>query len=192
MTRIDNAFSLFDAYNHTDPHTLQYEGTEYPVELFYAIQLHKWVLALEPDAPEKLVLASRAQHIGRWTVPRNSYPEGKAGYYKWRTDLAGFHATKAGELMKEAGYNEEEIQDVQQIILKKNLKSDAEVQTMEDALCLVFLEFQFEEFMHKHPEEKVIDIVRKTWGKMSEKGQKTALGLSFSEEAAGVIGKALA
>jgi hypothetical protein len=176
MSKIEKAFSLFDAYNQTDPHTLHYEGKDYPTELFYALQLHKWVEKLEPGAPEKLLLASRAQHIGRWTSPRASYPDGKAGYYKWRTELAVFHATKAGELMKQAGYSEEEITEVQQIIQKKNLKSDAEVQTMEDALCLVFLEFQFEDFMHKHPEEKVIDIVKKTWAKMSEKGQKAALG----------------
>jgi hypothetical protein len=191
MSKMEKALALFDAFNQQDPHTITWNGTTYPAEYFYALQLHNWVKKLQPDATEALLLASRSQHIGRWLTPREQYPAGKPGYYKWRTDLAKFHADKAGELMLEAGYNEEEVKEVQHIILKQGLRSDAEVQVMENALCLVFLQFQYEDFLEKHDENMMTRILRKTWNKMTQPGRDAALTLSFSEKGKELIDKAL-
>ncbi|EHQ29370.1 DUF4202 domain-containing protein [Mucilaginibacter paludis] len=191
MEKLEKAFALFDAYNKQDPKTLVWDGVTYPEEYFYAIELYNWVLKLEPKASEPVLLASRSQHIGRWTIPRDSYPDGKAGYLNWRSNLAKFHATKAGELMEEAGYDTDFIEGVQKIILKQKIKLDPEVQLIENALCLVFLQFQFESFIQKHAEDKLINIVRKTWKKMSQAGHDAALKLTYSERAKDLIGKAL-
>ena len=191
MNKLDKAFELFDNCNKQDPHVFTWEDVEYPAEYFYALQLYNWIKKLKPDASEVLQLASRGQHIGRWKIPREEYPKGKAGYYKWRTELAKFHAATTRELMLEAGYNEEETKPVQHIILKENMKLDDEVQTMENALCLVFLEFQYEDFIKKHDDDMVIRILRKTWKKMSEPGRNAALTLSFQGRAKELLEKAL-
>ncbi len=191
MNKIGKAFELFDTYNREDPHIMIWDGIEYPVEYFFALQLNKWINKLEPRAGEALQLASRCQHIGRWKIPRNQYPIGKAGYFKWRSDLAKFHAEVAGELLSQAGYSREEIIVVQHILLKENLKSDDEVQAMENALCLVFLQFQYEDFISKHEDDKVIRILRKTWKKMSEAGRDAASSLVFGEKGKTLLMKAL-
>lgn len=191
MSKLNKAFQLFDEYNKKDPHTLIWEGTEFPTEYFYALQLYKWVTKLSANASEALILASRCQHIGRWKVPRNEYPAGKAGYLRWRADLAKFHSSEAGKLLAEAGYSGPEIEEVQKILLKQNLKSDQEVQTMEDALCLVFLEFQLDEFIQKHDDEKVIRVLQKSWKKMSEAGRNTALSLTYTPNEKTFLDRAL-
>src|SRR5688572_11976026 len=131
MSRLEQAFLLFDEYNQQDPNRILWNGIEYPAEYFYALQLYNWVMKLQPDANELLLLASRSQHIGRWKIPRDNYPEGKAGYLRWRSEMAKFHANIASELLMQAGYQSEEIKKLQQILLKENLKNDAEVQVME-------------------------------------------------------------
>jgi hypothetical protein len=191
MGNLNKAFELFDAYNKTDPNVIIWQGVEYPAEYFYALQLYNWVKNLHPNAGDTLLLASRSQHIGRWKIARNEYPEGKAGYYKWRTELAKFHAATVHELMLEAGYNEEETKPVQHIILKENLKADDEVQVMENALCLVFLQFQYDDFVSKHDDEMLIRILRKTWKKMNEPGRNAALSLTFNGRAKELLIKAL-
>ena len=179
MNRLEQAFLLFDEYNQQDPHRILWNDIEYPAEYFYALQLYNWVMKLQPEANEILLLASRSQHIGRWKIPRETYPTGKAGYLRWRTDMAKFHAQIAGELMLQAGYHEEEIKKMQQILLKENLKNNADVQVMENALCLVFLQFQYEDFIQKHDDEKVIRILQKTWKKMTDPGRQFAMKLEF-------------
>jgi len=191
MDKLEKAFSLFDAYNQQSPETLIWDGVEYPSEYFYALKRYDWVRVLQPEAPESLLLASRAQHIGRWEITRDSYPEGRVGYLKWRSDLGKFHAKKASELLDEAGYDQETITRVKEIIQKQKLKSDDDVQTIENALCLVFLQYQFDDLIEKLSEEKMIDILRKTWGKMSEPGRNHALALKFSEAGTDLIQKAL-
>ena len=192
MNKIERAFELFDDYNRQDPHVLTWSSKEYPSEYFYALQLYQWVKTLAPGAGEALLLASRCQHIGRWKIPRTQYPTGKAGYLRWRTELAKFHASTAEALLREAGYTDEIIQEVRNIVLKQNLKADEGVQVMENALCLVFLEFQFEDFISKHEEEKVIRVIQKSWKKMSAPGREAALTLSYSPLAKRLLEKALA
>ena len=189
--RTEKAFELLDAYNKQDPNFIIWDGIEYPAEYFYALQLYGWVKKLEPRAGEDLLLASRCQHIGRWKIPRIQYASGKAGYYKWRNDLATFHADTAGRLLLEAGYCDQEINAVQHILLKENLRKDEVVQTMENALCLVFLQFQYEDFITKHDDQMVIRILKKTWSKMTGPGKEAALSLNFGEKGKELLMKAL-
>ena len=191
MTKMEQAFNLFDTYNQQDPSVVTWHGQQYPSEYFYAIKLYEWVTRLAPEASEALLLASRCQHIGRWEIARMTYPEGRVGYLKWRNDLSKFHAQKATEILQSVGYEMETIARVNEILLKKRLKSDTEVQTMENALCLVFLEFQYDDFIKKHSAEKMIDILQKTWAKMSEPGRQAALSLSHSEAGKLLLNKAL-
>lgn len=191
MTRIEQAFHLFDTYNRKDPSEIIWDGHHYPSEYFYAIQLYEWVKKLDREANEPLLLASRCQHIGRWEIARKTYPEGRVGYLKWRSDLSKFHAQKATEILESLGYDAGIIAHVNEIVLKKKLKTDTDVQTMENALCLVFLEFQYDDLINKQPAEKMIDILQKTWGKMSETGRQAALSLTYSETGKMLLDKAL-
>ncbi|MDT3404353.1 DUF4202 domain-containing protein [Mucilaginibacter terrae] len=194
MSKADTAFELFDEYNKQDPRTFEWEGTSYPQEYFFAIALYNWVLKLNPEASEELLLASRCQHIGRWEIPRDSYPEGREPYLKWRKDLALHHAGVAAGLMQQAGYTLEVIERVSQILLKKRIKVDADVQTMENALCLVFLEFQYEDFRKKYAREpdKMVNILYKSLLKMDAHGHGFALGLSYTPGGLELVQQALA
>ncbi len=191
MSKLDKAFELFDEYNKRSPERIVWDNVDYPIEYFYAIKLHDWVTKLDPEADESLLLASRCQHIGRWEIARKSYPDGRVGYLKWRSDLAKYHAGIAAEILSGVGYDEETISRVKQIVLKQRLKSDADVQTMENALCLVFLQYQYDDLIAKMTEEKMIDILRKTWGKMTTPGHEAALSLQYSEVGKELILRAL-
>jgi hypothetical protein len=192
MSKLEKAIELFDKYNQQDPHKIKWNGEEYAAEYFYALQLYNWVKKLKPNAGEHLLLASRSQHIGRWQTPRTSYPDGKAGYLTWRKELATFHAETAGKLMLQGGYGEDDVKAVKHIILKQNLKTAEDVQVMENALCLLFLEFQYDDFMAKHEDDNmVIRILRKSWQKMNEQGRQVALHLNYSARGKQLIDKAL-
>ena len=191
MNKLEEAFELFDTYNKQDPNKIIWNSISYPLTYFFALQLHDWVIKLNPDAGEALLLASRSQHIGRWTSARTSYPEGKAGYLQWRTDLKKFHAAKSGALMREAGYEEKVIEHTQHIILKKDLRTDQEVQTIENALCLVFLQYQFDEFILKHDEKKVLHVLQKSWGRMTGPGREAALSIVYSDKGKDLLDKSL-
>ena len=145
-----------------------------------------------PEAPESLRLAARCQHICRWEIPRNSFPIGRTGYLTWRNELKKLHAAKAEEILTSVGYEDDVIEEVKFILLKKQLKKNEQTQILEDVICLVFLEFYFDAFAEKHSEEKIIDIVQKTWAKMSDKGHESALKLPFSPSGLSLVKKALA
>ena len=185
------AFEQFDKANQKDPNTEVWQGQSYPKELLYAIRMTEKLADFEPDASETLQLAARCQHICRWEIPRENYSMDRTGYLKWRQALQGFHVEKASAILKEVGYDRETIDNVAFLLQKKQLKKNADTQILEDVVCLIFLEFYFEDFSTKHPEEKQIGILRKTWQKMSEKGHKAALQLSLSDRAMGLISKAL-
>ncbi|MFY7827405.1 MAG: DUF4202 domain-containing protein [Flectobacillus sp.] len=191
MEKIGLAFEKFDDYNKQDPNIFVWNGETYPQEYFMALKCSEWVLRLDPQANEELQLASRSQHIGRWSIPRHTYPEGKVGYLTWRKDLGKFHAETAAQILGEVGYEESVIERVKQIITKQKIKQDADVQTIENALCLVFLEFQYEAFFQKHDDEKMIEIIRKSLLKMDAHGHSFALQLSYSEKGLNLIQKAL-
>ncbi len=180
-SRFRNVLDQIDRANKEDPQRAAMATTSFPHEYVYSLCLTEWVLKLRPDASEALRIAARGQHIRRWTIPRSTYDAGRTGYLKWRTDLKKFHAETVGAIMTQEGYGIAETEHVKEIILKKNLK-DSDTQTIEDALCLVFLETQFQELKSKTPLEKMREIIRKTWAKMSPEGQAAALSLPLSEE----------
>ena len=182
------ALARLDAANAADPN--QENGR--PRELLYAERLTAWVLKLAPEASEVLRLAARSQHLCRWESPRENYPATRAGYLKWRADLKKFHAQKSGEILREAGCDEETIRRVQDLNLKKNFPADPECRVLEDALCLVFLEFQFAALAAKSDDEKMINAVRKSWEKMTEAGRAEALKLNYGPREADLIRQALA
>ncbi|MBI3960406.1 MAG: DUF4202 domain-containing protein [Chloroflexi bacterium] len=185
------ALARFDAANAEDPNREFWQGAQHPKELLYSQRMTGWLERLNPDASEALRLAVAAQHIRRWTIPRRDYPEGKAGYKRWRTTLAQFHAETAGAILAEVGYDAATIRRVQGLIRKEQLKRDAEAQCLEDVACLVFLESYFADFSHKHDEAKLIDILQKTWKKMSPAGHAAALGLALPVGAKELVEKAL-
>ncbi len=190
--KFDEAIARFDAYNAQDPNQELYEGALHPKELLYARRMTDWLLRVAPEASEALQLAARSQHIGRWQLPRKEYPEGVQGYNKWRNTLKKRHAELAGQLLQEVGYDQATIDRVQFLVQKRQLKLDPEVQLLEDVICLVFLENYFADFSRQHSEEKLMDIVQKTWRKMSPEGQQVALTLQIPEPALRIIEKALA
>jgi hypothetical protein len=168
-------------------------GAARPRLLLQAERLATWVAKLEPEASEPLRLAAHCQHLERWKIAREEFPAGRTGYLQWRTRLGRFHAERAREVLAGLGYDEESIKAVERIVTKQNLRSNPDSQTMEDALCLVFLEFELDAFMQKYPDEaKAIDILQKTWKKMSARGHDAALELPFSEPAKALVGRALA
>jgi hypothetical protein len=191
MSKLSTAFEQFDTYNKKDPNTFTWDNTTYPQEYFLAIKLYDWVNKLAPNASEELLLASRSQHIGRWEIPRHTYPDGREAYLKWRKDLAQYHAEKATAIMEQVGYTAEQIARVKQILLKQKIKVDHDVQTMENALCLVFLQFQYEDFYPKYEADKVINILKKSLLKMDAHGHQFALGLNYSEKGLHYIQEAL-
>ena len=173
----NKAIETFDQVNSLDPNFVEIEGEKKPHEFVYAIWLSEWITKLNPNAGEELRLAARCQHLKRWEIPRSTYPEGLKGYNKWKKDLAVFHSEEAGKILKEVGYDDPVIERVKSINLKKNLKTDPEVQTMEDALCLVTLQHQIEGFSLKHDDEKI--------------AKAEALKLHYSERVLGLIKKAI-
>jgi hypothetical protein len=189
--RFAQAIRRFDDENSRDPHREVADGTDHPRELLYAQRLTDWVIRLAPDASETLLLAARSQHLCRWEIPRSSYEMTRAGYLRWRAELKEFHAKKSAEILREVGYPEEVITQVQELNRKKNLGRDPECQVLEDALCLVTLEFQLEDLIAKTEAEKMVSILQKTWKKMSSQAHAEALKLSYSEGAKALLGKAL-
>ncbi|WP_424003874.1 DUF4202 domain-containing protein [Maribacter sp. IgM3_T14_3] len=185
------AFQKFDAANTQDPNTEIFEGTTYPKEVLYGIRMTERLNKFDENASEALRLTARCQHICRWEIPRESYEMNREGYLRWRQELKKFHANKASSILEHVGYDDETIANVKFILEKKQLKKNEETQTLEDVICLVFLEFYFEPFAHKHPEDKTIDILQKTWKKMSTKGQDAALKLPLSKFSLDLISKAL-
>jgi hypothetical protein len=179
--RFESALRRFDEENSRDPNHEAVDGIPHPRELLYAQRLVNWVLRLCPGASEELRLAARCQHICRWEIPRQSYPMTRAGYLQWRATLKKFHAQKAGDILREAGYPEDVIRRVQDLNLKKNFPDDPETRVLEDALCLVFLEFQLADLAAKTAADKTINALQKSWQKMTDAARAEALKLNYGE-----------
>jgi len=184
--KYEAALLRFDAENSRDPNS---ENSQ-PRELLYAQRLTNWVLKLCPDASEELRLAARCQHLCRWEIPRNSYPMTRPGYLKWRADLKRFHAEKSDEILRETGYDDETIRRVQNLNLK-NFAGDVETRILEDALCLVFLEFQLTGLAAKTADDKTINALQKSWGKMTEAARAEALKLNYGDREKALLQHAL-
>ena len=191
-TRFETAIARFDAANADDPNTETLDCVAHPKELLYAQRMTAWLERLAPDASEALRLAARAQHIRRWVIPRRDYPMTRSGYLKWRTTLYRFHADTAGDILRDVGYDDDAIAAVQSLLRKERLKRNPDMQCLEDVICLVFLESYFVDFAWQYDEPKVLDILRKTWKKMSPQGQAAARDLALPPAARGLLEKALA
>ncbi|MFZ1898916.1 MAG: DUF4202 domain-containing protein [Azonexus sp.] len=173
-----SAIAAFDQANGEDPNKDTHDGKEYPKELLYANRMGEMQERYVPEASDAVKLAVRAQHIQRWKIARSEFPMDRQGYLQWRTKLYKFHAETAARLMQEAGYDNEMTERVMNIVSKKGLKVNAETQLMEDVADLVFIEHYMMEFATKHPEyeeDKWIQIIRKTWQKMSPRAHEFAL-----------------
>ena len=189
--RFERAIAAIDAANADDPHTIVIEGVARPKEQAHAELMTTWVLRFDPDADDTQLLAARAHHLRRWASPRSDFPDGRAGYLRWRTAQKARHADDVGSILADCGYDADRIERVQQIIRKEGLRSDPAVQTHEDALCLTFLETQFAELADKLGDERTVEVVRKTLGKMSDQAQVAALALDLSPSERGLVGRAL-
>ena len=189
--RFSEALRRFDDANSRDPNLITVEGQLRSHELVYAERLTDWVRRLAPNASEVLLLAARSQHLCRWEIPRSSYEMTRPGYLRWRTELKKLHAAKSAEILTAVGYGIEVVEKVQDLNLKKNLGSDPECQILEDALCLVTLQYQLTDLIRKTDPEKLISILQKTWRKMSPQGRAAALALEYSEEGKAVLQQAL-
>jgi hypothetical protein len=192
VTRLDAALAAIDAANADDPATIVVDGVPRPKEQTHAEMMTSWVQRLDPGASELQLLAARAHHLRRWAIPRDSYPEGRSGYLRWRTALKKQHASDVGEILAASGYAADEIERVQQIVRKDGLGTDPAVQTHEDALCLVFLETQLLDLARDQGDDKTVEIIRKTVKKMSEQGIEAALALSLPPDAVTLVQRALA
>ncbi|HEX8013341.1 MAG TPA: DUF4202 domain-containing protein [Casimicrobiaceae bacterium] len=178
--RFERACARFDAANAEDPNREAADGREWPKELLYAERMSAMLERFAPEASEPLRLAVRCQHVQRWKIPRADYPGGRIGYLQWRKRLQKFHAALAGDILREVGYDEASIARVGALLKKEDLKADADVQTLEDVVDLVFLESYLAAFVAAHGEydtAKFDDILRKTAKKMSPRGRAAALSL---------------
>lgn len=175
--RLAAVFARIDAENAQDPTTIDDAGTARPQALVYGERMTARLAKLSPEASDLVRIAARAQHVRRFDVPRGSYPMDKPGYFAWRNALKIHHAEVVGRLMAETGWSADEIARVGSIVRKERLKRDPDAQTIEDCAALVFLEHEFAAFGAKYTDEKIVDIVAKTWAKMSEAGHAAALAL---------------
>jgi hypothetical protein len=189
--RFTCVLAAIDEANGEDPVRVELDGHCIPKTLLYGRRMTGMLESYVPDASELLRIAARAQHIERWMMPRQSYPEGRLGYLKWRKDLQHHHARRTGEIMREAGYGEAEIGRVGSLLRKEGLKADAETQLLEDVICLVFLQYEATEFIASHDDEKVIGILAKTAKKMSERGLQAAAKLELDERLSRLLIQAL-
>ena len=180
--RLQQLLARIDQLNRQDPRTEMAGGVSHPQEFLYAQRVTEWVMRLEPQASEALRIVARGQHLCRWRIPRERYERTRAGYLKWRETLKAFHAQQVAQLMQELGYAPEAIDRVRRIMSKRELATDPDTQTLEDALCLVFLETQFADLRKKTPDETMREVIRKTWQKMSPRGRQAAIELPLNEE----------
>jgi len=187
------AVQTLDAANSRDPGGSGDEsGRVWPAQLLEARRLSSWIARLDPTPSEALQLAAHCQHLERWTRRARATRPGRVGYKKWRSELARFHAHRAREILSSLGYSEEVLARVEAINLKRDISGDPDTQTMEDALCLVFLEFQLRDFARKHSDEqKLLGILRRTWSKMSDRGRRAALELDYGADERRLLDRAL-
>ncbi|MGR3714066.1 MAG: DUF4202 domain-containing protein [Shimia sp.] len=171
MSKLETVLSAIDAANAQDPR--QDDGQ--PEALLYGQRMSAECDRLFPSASSTLQIAARGQHIERWVLLRADYPEGRAGYLKWRRDLGAHHATRVGEIMAEAGFDEDAVSEAGAMLRKEGIKRNDQVQALEDVICFVFLKWYFAPFATKHPHEKVVDIVEKTARKMSSDARARVL-----------------
>lgn len=189
--RFSDAVERIDAANGADPESEEVDGRLVPKALLYGRRMSACLEDLAPDASEALRLAVRCQHIQRWKIPRSEFPVGRLGYRQWRTELAWYHAQTAGSILRDVGYDDGLVERVQSLVRKERYKADPEAQTLEDVACLVFLRYYLPAFAEKQTEEKLVDILAKTWKKMSDAGRAAARGVELSPALRSLLDRAV-
>jgi len=189
--RLEQALAAIDAANADDPNTIDVGGVTRPKELAHAELMTAWIERLVEQPTDAQRLAARAHHLRRWVSPRDGYPEGRAGYLRWRKDQARRQAREVADLLAGCGYDDATIERVQAIITKTGLRGDQEVQAHEDALCLVFLQTQLLDLAEQLGPEKAVDVLAKTVRKMSPRGRSEALELELTPTARAALEQAL-
>ncbi len=185
--RLRAALDAIDEANADDPHTIEIGGEVRPKEQAHAELMTEWVKRLDPDAQDAQLVAARAHHLRRWALPRSDYPEGRAGYLRWRTAQAKRHAAEVADIVTAVGYDDAFAAEVSAIVAKRGLATDPRVQTHEDALCLVFLQTQFDELADKLGDDHMAEVLAKTLAKMSPAARQIAGDLSLSDRAAALL-----
>jgi hypothetical protein len=191
-SRYDAVIVAIDAANAADPNIIESEGQAEPAELLYGRRMSATLARMTLDASEPLRIAARGQHIERWRLARKSYPEGRAGYLRWRKDAKELHARRLGDIMAEAGYGASDIDRVGALVRKERLKLDPDAQLLEDVVCVVFLEHYLTPFMAKTEPAKLPGILAKTWKKMSDFGHAEAHKLNVSPQVLRLLEQGLA
>ena len=191
MSRLDDAIAALDALHAEDPSRVVVDGEEVPAELDYARRMSAALEGLVDAPSEALRLAVRAQHLQRWKIPRDDYPRTKPGYHAWRNAQKAAHAALAAETLRGAGYDGGTIARVEHLVRKKDLARDPETRALEDAACLVFLESRLASFAEGRDEDELVEILRKTWKKMSERGRERAVALPLEPRARALVARAL-
>lgn len=189
--RLGRALAAIDAANADDPHRIVIRGVEQPKELGHAALATEWLHRLCAEPSEALVLAVRAHHLRRWALPRADYAAGRAGYLKWRTALKQLHAAEVGRILQEVGYDEATVARVQDIVRKRGLGTDPDVQVLEDVVCLVFLETQLHDLAAKLEPDHMVEVIRKTLPKMSDRAKQEALTLDMPPDDRAVLERAV-
>ena len=189
---LEAAFAAVDAANEGDPNTVVVRGERRPKEQAHAELAVEWVRRLVEVPSEELLLAARAHHVRRWELPRASFPEGRAGYLQWKRDLQRHHAEVAGRVLGEVGVEAAVVERVQAIIRKARLRSDPDVQALEDALCLTFVETQFGSLADQLGDDHMVEVLKRTLAKMSDAGRVVALELRLSDRERGLVVRAVA
>jgi hypothetical protein len=190
-TALQTVLDAIDRANAHDKNRTDDGAGPRPAELVYGERMTAMLTEFCTAPGDHLQIAARAQHIERWKSPRADYPSGRAGYLKWRNDLKAFHARRTGELMAQAGYEQSDIEQVEKLIAKRGLKRMSDAQALEDVACLVFLKYYAADFIAKHDDGKVIDILKKTARKMSADGMATAGRLELPDRLGRLLGEAL-
>ncbi len=189
--RFERAIAEIDAANADDPNTIVIDGIESPKELGHARLMTEWVVRLAPDADEAQLLAARAHHLRRWALPRSDYPDGRAGYLRWRAELKKRHARDVGVILREVGYDDATVERVGTIVRKEGRTTEPAVQTHEDALCLVFLSTQLRALADDLGADRTVEVLRKTAAKMSPAALAIAATLPFDEVEQALLERAL-
>lgn len=195
MGRFEDLIAAIDAANADDPRKVEIDGAPRSFEIVYSEHMTNRLAALYPDASELLKIAARAQHLRRWDIPRENFPQGRHGYNDWRKECRIHHARLVGELMRAQGYDEEAAAHVGSLIRKEKLKKERESQALENVAAIVFLEHYFDDFHEKYKDyddDKIVDILGKTLCKMSPKGHAAALALPLPERTRALVAAAIA
>lgn len=187
--RLALAVAAIDTANAEDPN--RYDDGR-GLALVQGELASRWADRLTDSPAEPVVLAVRAHHLKRWEIERSSYPEGRAGYLRWRRDNKAHQADSAGVILAALGYDRSTVQRVQELLRRKGLGSDPDTQLVEDSACLVFLETQFDAMVARLERDHLVRVVAKTLAKMSPEAVALTAEIELSDAAAGIVAQATA